>query len=233
MTSPQTRWCSVAFVLGVPVAAMRTGARTNPSPRYAWASPSTSTPQTVSTETTAPREAQPAIKKPSRPAASRPPIKQWPIPFPASRGRETEAYTQRHYGVARDKPDVELKELPGLCSHFIVDRDDTIYQLVPLAKGLPTPGRPQRCRRQCRARRRFRPRGARQQSAARLIAQTDGLASLPVRHRGQRCDRPLREPLVTAPSRAGGGSQDADTPGLPAWVDGQVPLEAEIALVLI
>ena len=33
---------------------------------------------------------------------------------------------------APDKPDVELHELPGLCSHFVIDRDGTIYQLVPL-----------------------------------------------------------------------------------------------------
>jgi N-acetylmuramoyl-L-alanine amidase len=33
---------------------------------------------------------------------------------------------------ASDRPDVELHELPGVCSHFVVDRDGTIYQLVPL-----------------------------------------------------------------------------------------------------
>ena len=35
---------------------------------------------------------------------------------------------------ARDEPDVELHELPGLCSHFIVDRDGTIFQLAPLRR---------------------------------------------------------------------------------------------------
>jgi beta-N-acetylhexosaminidase len=34
---------------------------------------------------------------------------------------------------ANDVPDPELNELPGTCSHFVVDRDGTIYQLVPLA----------------------------------------------------------------------------------------------------
>ena len=29
-----------------------------------------------------------------------------------------------------DRPDPELHELPGLCAHFVVDRDGTIYQLV-------------------------------------------------------------------------------------------------------
>jgi beta-N-acetylhexosaminidase len=70
------------------------------------------------------------------------------------------AYARRHYGIdsytlrapkvivehytgsttfaaafatfARDVPDPELHELPGLCAHFIVDRDGTIYQLVSL-----------------------------------------------------------------------------------------------------
>jgi beta-N-acetylhexosaminidase len=70
------------------------------------------------------------------------------------------AYARRHYGIdtarlrapkvivehftasttyasafntfAADRPDVELHELPGVCSHFIVDRDGTIHQLVSL-----------------------------------------------------------------------------------------------------
>jgi len=81
------------------------------------------------------------------------------IPFPASRERETVAYAKRHYGTATarlvpkvivehvsvtptvqgvydifaaDRPDVELHELPGVCSHFVIDRDGTIYQLVSL-----------------------------------------------------------------------------------------------------
>jgi beta-N-acetylhexosaminidase len=29
-------------------------------------------------------------------------------------------------------PDSELRELPGTCAHFVVDRDGTIYQLVRL-----------------------------------------------------------------------------------------------------
>ncbi len=32
-----------------------------------------------------------------------------------------------------DRPDSELGELPGTCAHFIVDRDGTILQLVPLS----------------------------------------------------------------------------------------------------
>src|SRR3954471_15809052 len=89
----------------------------------------------------------------------KPTIVQKPIPFSAKRKRETAAYANRHYGIdsyrlkdphvivehvtvtstfsavfntfAPDRADVELHELPGLCSHFVIDRDGTIYQLVP------------------------------------------------------------------------------------------------------
>jgi N-acetyl-anhydromuramyl-L-alanine amidase AmpD len=81
------------------------------------------------------------------------------IPFPAGRKREMAAYARRHYGLstyrlrdphvivehytetsdfsatyslfAPDVPDSELHELPGVCSHFVVDRGGTIYRLVP------------------------------------------------------------------------------------------------------
>jgi N-acetylmuramoyl-L-alanine amidase len=71
-----------------------------------------------------------------------------------------QAYAQRHYDIdsfglthphvivehvtvtndfqsvyntfAADTADVELHELPGVCSHFVVDKDGTIYQLVPV-----------------------------------------------------------------------------------------------------
>ena len=70
------------------------------------------------------------------------------------------AYSKRHYGIdsytltnphvivehytvtptlqatydtfAPDTPDPELHELPNVCSHFVIDTDGTIYQLVPL-----------------------------------------------------------------------------------------------------
>jgi N-acetylmuramoyl-L-alanine amidase len=81
-----------------------------------------------------------------------------PIPFPSSRRAEMRAYARRHYGLDRfrlvhprvivehftanqtyrpvfntfaaDSP--RLGELPGTCSHFVIDVDGTIYQLVPL-----------------------------------------------------------------------------------------------------
>jgi N-acetylmuramoyl-L-alanine amidase len=96
----------------------------------------------------------------SRPTAARPRIVQRPIPFGAKRREEMRAYARRHYGLdsfrlqgpkvivehytvtnsfqsvydsfAADVPDVELHELPGVCAHFVVDKDGTIYQLVAL-----------------------------------------------------------------------------------------------------
>jgi N-acetylmuramoyl-L-alanine amidase-like protein len=90
----------------------------------------------------------------------KPPIRSRPIPFPPTRRAEMAAYAERHYGLstwrlrdpkvivehftandsysatwntfAADTPDPELHELPGDCAHFVVDRDGTIYQLVPL-----------------------------------------------------------------------------------------------------
>jgi beta-N-acetylhexosaminidase len=92
-------------------------------------------------------------------AVPKPPIVWKPIPFGARRKAEMQAYARRHYGIstwrltphvivehytadesfastydyfASNSPDVELGDLPGDCSHFVIDRDGTIYQLVPL-----------------------------------------------------------------------------------------------------
>jgi N-acetylmuramoyl-L-alanine amidase len=82
------------------------------------------------------------------------------IPFGRDRQAQTRAYARRHYGLnharlidpkvivehitatpnfssawntfASNARDPELHELPGTCSHFIVDTDGTIYQLVSL-----------------------------------------------------------------------------------------------------
>jgi N-acetylmuramoyl-L-alanine amidase len=81
-----------------------------------------------------------------------------PIPFDAKRKADMRAYARRHYGIddhrlrdpkvivqhytvttsfqpvydtfAPNRPDPELGELPGVCSHYVIDRDGTIYQLV-------------------------------------------------------------------------------------------------------
>src|SRR5919112_1796176 len=92
-------------------------------------------------------------------AVPQPTIVQKPIPFPTKRKQEMAAYARRHYGIdsyrlrdpkvivehytvtstfqqtfntfAPDNADPELHELPGTCAHYVIDRDGTIYQLVP------------------------------------------------------------------------------------------------------
>jgi beta-N-acetylhexosaminidase len=94
-------------------------------------------------------------------AVAPPRIVQWPIPFPAARKQEMARYALRHYGIdswrirgphvivehytaseslqgvhatfVADTPDPELGELPGTCAHFLIGKDGTIYQLVPLS----------------------------------------------------------------------------------------------------
>ena len=102
-----------------------------------------------------------ALLAPGHATAPRPTIVARPIPFGAQRRSEMAAYSLRHYGRAEwrlirphvivehytvtstfaaayatfapDRPDVELHELPGVCAHFVIDTDGTIYQLVSLA----------------------------------------------------------------------------------------------------
>lgn len=91
--------------------------------------------------------------------APKPHIVWKPIPYGPQRKAEMAAYAERHYRIhswrlhprvivehftgsdsfssawstfAANAPDGELGGLPGDCAHFIVDRDGTIYQLVPL-----------------------------------------------------------------------------------------------------
>jgi N-acetyl-anhydromuramyl-L-alanine amidase AmpD len=42
------------------------------------------------------------------------------------------SYRSAYSTFAADTPDGELGELPGVCAHFVIDRDGTIYQLVRL-----------------------------------------------------------------------------------------------------
>ena len=103
--------------------------------------------------------APPVAAPPPAPAPRRPRIVQQPIPYPASRKAQMADYAQRHYGVATwrlvpravvlhftasgpgSEPGVHALfaanqpnrgELPGVCAHFVVDQDGTIYQQVPL-----------------------------------------------------------------------------------------------------
>lgn len=92
--------------------------------------------------------------------AERPPIRWDSIPYGVQRRSDMKAYARRHYGIdsyrlrrpkvvvqhmtqgssyrsawgifAPNTRDSELGELPGVCSHFIIDQDGRIHQLVPL-----------------------------------------------------------------------------------------------------
>lgn len=119
------------------------------------------TDTTTPTTTTAPETTTTTKTPPARTSPLRPAIVTRFIPFPQQRKDEMAAYSQRHYGdasdrlrnpkvivqhitvntsleatyntFAPDRPDAELGELPGTCAHFVVDRDGTIVQLVPLS----------------------------------------------------------------------------------------------------
>ena len=90
-------------------------------------------------------------------AVAPPPVRSTPIPYGAARRAQMRAYARRHYGIdsdtfkpkvivehytasnsfesafqtfARNQRDSELGELPGVCAHYVIDRDGTIYRLV-------------------------------------------------------------------------------------------------------
>ena len=81
-----------------------------------------------------------------------------PIPFGADRREQMRGYAARHYGIddfrlsprvivqhftasnsfasafntfASNAPDVEFGERPGVCAHYLIDRDGMIFRLVP------------------------------------------------------------------------------------------------------
>ena len=182
---------------------------------------------------------------------ARPHIVWTPIPFGDTRKQEMRAYAQRHYGIdsykltdpkvivehvtvtstfsaafntfAPDVPDVELHELPGLCAHFVIDRDGTIHQLVPLglmcrhtvglnwtAIGIEHVGMSDADVMDNPAR------------AARVAA-PDGVAELPLRHLRQERDRPCRVAVEPVPPRARRAAEDADPRRHAALDDGRLP----------
>ena len=92
-------------------------------------------------------------------APAKPHVVWKPIPYGPARKAEMAHYARLHYGIrswrlkprvivehytatttfqpvwntfAANAPDPELGQLPGTCAHFVIDRDGTIYQLVPL-----------------------------------------------------------------------------------------------------
>jgi N-acetylmuramoyl-L-alanine amidase len=116
--------------------------------------PSTAAPPAPASRTvTAPRGR-------GRPAVPKPRLRHRFIPLLPRRLRETSFYAQRHYGLrtatinaphvivehltvndsidatfntfALNVPDVELHELPGLCSQFAIARNGAIYQFTPV-----------------------------------------------------------------------------------------------------
>jgi beta-N-acetylhexosaminidase len=96
---------------------------------------------------------------PPDPGAIKPEFEWKKIPFGAKRKRQMAAYSQRHYGertyeLTDPKVVVQhytagtsfdsawnhfaangthLEEKPGVCAHFLIDTDGTVYQLVNLA----------------------------------------------------------------------------------------------------
>ena len=94
-------------------------------------------------------------------AAERPPVRWDAIPYGVERRSDMKAYSRRHYGIdsnrlsrprvivqhmtegssyssawnifARNERDSELGELPGVCTHFVIEKSGRISQLVPLS----------------------------------------------------------------------------------------------------
>jgi N-acetylmuramoyl-L-alanine amidase len=99
-----------------------------------------------------------AAPEPPATTVPKPPITAWPIPYGATRRHDMATYSRRHYGVrawrlrnpkvivehiavastaravwstfAPNRPDVELHEKPGVCSHYVVNARGTIFRLV-------------------------------------------------------------------------------------------------------
>ncbi len=105
----------------------------------------------------APGVAESAARNAGSSERLRPPIIQRRIPYPRSRKKQMAAYSARHYreptwrlnprGIVEhytatrslrsvvatfraNSPDAELGEYPGVCTHYVIDADGRIYQLV-------------------------------------------------------------------------------------------------------
>ena len=190
-------------------------------------------------------------------AIAPPRITRKPIPYGPSGARRWRDYAQRHYGIddyrLRDpkvivehytvtdtfapvfnyfsvnEPDPELHELPGVCSHYVIDRDGTIYELVPprimcrhtvglnyTAIGIEHVG-------QSDAQVMGNPR--QRAASLRLTRCSAG----PLRDNDPQRDRPQREPVEPVPPRARGEPAQPDARRLPEAGDGRVPALARAA----
>jgi hypothetical protein len=142
------------------IAALLAGCSPGHSQATAATSAPVAPPPSAPGTTTPPPSTPAATPKPSKPPKPpKPPIVQQPVPFTTARLAETAAYALRHYGVsttrlhpklivlhftasgAGSEPGVHALfasdapnggELPGVCAHFVVDQDGTIYQQAPL-----------------------------------------------------------------------------------------------------
>jgi hypothetical protein len=146
-------------ILAALIAAMLAGCSSSHSQAPDVSSTPAAAPESVPATTTTPPPT-PATSPPPKPRRPpKPRIVQQPIPLTHARLAETAAYALRHYGVsttrlhpklivlhftasgAGSEPGVHALfasdtanggELPGVCAHFVVDQDGTIYQQVPL-----------------------------------------------------------------------------------------------------
>ena len=145
----------ILTVAGCAAAGGASNASSSPSPSIAGSVPpptTTTITDPVPTTTTPP-------PPPPRPSAPKPAITHDPIRYGAARRAEMAGYAYRHYGVRSSRLHPKLivlhftdsgpgsypgvhalfnantpngGELPGVCAHYVVDQDGTIYQQVPL-----------------------------------------------------------------------------------------------------
>lgn len=133
---------------------------TSAPPAPAAAAGATAPPAATATSTAPAPSAAGAVGRPTTLATvPRPAITRRFIPLTAQRRRDTAAYAKRHYGTATttlqphvivehwtendsvdatydifapNVADVELHELPGTCSQFVIARSGRIFQLTPI-----------------------------------------------------------------------------------------------------
>ena len=120
----------------------------------------------------------------------------------------TSTFQQTWNTFAPDNPDSELKELPGTCAHYVIDKRRDDLPARPALDHVPAHGRAQLHGDRDRARRLQRRAGARQRQADGRLAAAHALAALPLRDRRQQRDRPRREPQLAVSPRARRAAQE-------------------------
>lgn len=132
------------------------GATSSPAAAPAGSPPPSASPPAVAASPT-PSPVATVTVEPVAHAPSKPDIVQEPISFGPDRRQQMAAYSQRHYGDSSthlapkvivvhytagstwqsawnlfDANQPNKGEMPGTVTHFIVDKDGTIYQVIPL-----------------------------------------------------------------------------------------------------